>query len=281
MSYQMWALAFVRGIASALQTNQKSLLPSVPRIDTYVINLDDRKDRCSCMEKQLRSAPQAVYRVAASKGQDCGLKVADDCDGGERFEGEQGLFCSNFNIWTRANGTYADFILILEDDVTLSGNFWERLVSMLQSCSKFDYLIVDAHGQDPPKGPTCDTNQHYQLLNANCTGRNPKYCNLGTHVQVIRADFLPKLIASAQAIGGGAMDFWWKRHAPGRSFVWKPNIAGQAVNAGVLDFCDDSILASDIRRNRAHSGAPKSLHSPNARNLIQLGARPARLQCPL
>merc|ERR1719210_1130260 len=106
MAAAILVLALVVAIPStgALLTAQPSLLPL---IDSYVINLRHRTDRCKCMADQLRYSPGNVYRHEASYGPDCGLKVDQRTVDPAREEAAQGFFCSNYNVWKRANASNA------------------------------------------------------------------------------------------------------------------------------------------------------------------------------
>jgi len=228
----------------------------IPKIDTYVINLDSRHDRCVCMNKQLASAPQAVYRQAAVGLESCPELPTDFATmfGLRNHIAEQSLFCSNYQIWKRARATEAEFIVILEDDALLNKGFWEQIQDFVTDCASFDYVTVDSWKES---GETLEADRvgvcsaHPRLFRPNPT----KYLDYwGTAVQVIRRDFLDVLIARAQTHGMGPMDVWWMmRVNDGRSFSWEPGIAlpygkiDAKYNSRLRELdCSDTIASSDI-----------------------------------
>lgn len=228
-------------------------------IDIYVINLEKRGERCKCMQWLLADVPYNVYRQNASVGPTCGLKVGKQEDRRSKrdFNGQQGLFCSNYLVWEIAQHRQADFIVILEDDVSVQNGFWERLEVLLTSCDVADYLVVDSWGGEKSKlsprtcklGPQKQKRKEvlYDLRVARA---------FGTHMQVIRTSFLSKLIDLAKQAGSGSMDWWNWQHIPqrGRSFLWKPSMVRQASfklqrgiwKKSVGDNCLFNITKSDI-----------------------------------
>jgi len=228
---------------------------TIPKIDTYVINLDSRHDRCVCMSKQLAFAPQAVYRRAAV-GLDSCPELSDDIAtlyGSRNHTAEKSLFCSNYLIWKHARASEADFIVVLEDDALIDDGFWEQIQRFVTDCATFDYVTVDswkASGNaEADSVGVCSG--HPKLFRPNPS----KYLDYwGTAVQVIRRDFLDVLIARAQTHGMGPLDVWWMmRINDGRSFSWQPGIALTAEVSGTkyanrlraLE-CLEAVRSSDI-----------------------------------
>merc|ERR1719281_1941773 len=122
--------------------------------------MDDRKDKCECMEKQLTDAPVPVERFSAIKLQVTGGWGSDlpegACDGvfrngqapGDwRDKGKiLGLFCSNYQLWKKAADQKEDIALIFEDDVVLHEGFWDKINAFVQSNTTWDFVLLDTYG---------------------------------------------------------------------------------------------------------------------------------------
>lgn len=223
---------------------------AVVKIDTYVINLRRRTDRCRCLAAQLLSAPTPVYRQDAVGSGECGLQ--DDSDtlyGGRNHTSEKSLFCSNYKVWERASTTDADFALILEDDVVLAPQFWDQIMALASSCQHFNYVAVDSWKHDGNPGPDrVDVCGGYtDLFKPDPAGYLGYW---GTHAQLIRTTYLQKMIGQAKLHGMGPMDVWWMmRVNDGTAFSWQPGIARQAAQkllSSNFPECDPSVSTSDI-----------------------------------
>jgi GR25 family glycosyltransferase involved in LPS biosynthesis len=236
---------------------QASPSPSL-KVDTYVINLDSRTDRCQCMAKQLLTAPGPVYRQPALRADTC-TDLKDDYNilsGDRNHTSEKSLFCSNYHVWQKARSSDADFIVILEDDAELSPNFWPAVINFVYGCTEFDYVSVD----------TMITQQHdlVKPCGVNTLGNLYRpYEHLwywGTQAQIIRTSYLDVLISRAQQYGMGPIDLWWMTHInDGRSLAWQPGILSQekgSTNESIaLLGCEASVLRSDIAPSFLQEGA--------------------------
>jgi len=221
------------------------------KIDVYVINLDARQDRCLRMSKQLASAPYSVYRQKALHPSACNLP--DDQASLYRkrnHTNEKSLFCSNYNIWLKAQNQSADFVIIMEDDAILHEKFWPAVTDFVNRCPHFDYVSLDTDTTDAKlsadRHDMCGSSDHSALFRPPLMG-----FYWGTQVQIVRKEFLSYMVSQAQRHGMGPLDVWWMlRINNGRSFAWQPNIALQAHNlpAGqqLPADCTHSITNSDI-----------------------------------
>eukprot|EP00440_Ansanella_granifera_P049689 gb/GFBE01053846.1/.p1 GENE.gb/GFBE01053846.1/~~gb/GFBE01053846.1/.p1 ORF type:complete len:394 (+),score=81.91 gb/GFBE01053846.1/:1-1182(+) len=241
-----------------------------PKIDTYVINLDTRVDRCRCMAAQLSSAPQAVYRHRAEPSSECSELKSDarSLYGKRNHTPEKSLFCTNYKVWKRARESDAEFVMILEDDAVLAPDFWSSVMSFLKECNDFDYLSVDSW-----KGSGDIRTLHKEQVSGHCPkssdarflqmfrpdptaeahGRVWALDYWGTQVQLIRRSYLDTMIAKAEQHGMGPLDVWWMRHLnEGKSFSWQPGIAIQADRSQEFKMgraekdCSASVQRSDI-----------------------------------
>lgn len=231
---------------------------AAPKIDVYVINLDSRVDRCLCMSHQLASAPPHItlFRQSAVQGRMCPNLHRRPHPFSERnATAEDSLFCSNYLVWQRAVSSDADFVLVMEDDVVLRPYFWKALVDFAQSCTQFDYVVVDPRAawdnQGAPDLVVCGVagSRFPRLVRAS---PERKQLYWGTQVQLIRRPFLATLIERAEQLNDmRALDAWWMHHVNnGTSFVWQPQVSPQAawVPASAVKMlgCPSSTQASDI-----------------------------------
>lgn len=261
-----------------------------PKVDVYVINLKQRRDRCTCMESQLAALPANVYHHEASVGADCGLREGDNMAYPKRackkrsvfnpcseedlaaekrrvrhaLDSQYGVFCSNYNIWLRGAKSDADFIVLLEDDAIVKPHWFEETVTLLSECDSIDYLVVDSYSKRSEKpSATCAKGQTTRLYEM-----GPG--TMWTHMQVVRTSALPRLFAHANKTGANTLDFWYRGEPagagvlPGRTFVWSPQIVSQVSQDGRHaerpEACKPSVARSDVV-------------------LLQL-SRWARLRCP-
>jgi len=237
------------------------------KVDSYVINLEKRKDRCRCMEKQLAFAPQAVYRQPAVSHLDCDLpKDAPTLYGSRNHTNEHSLFCSNFKVWERAHQSDADFVVILEDDAILEPTFWHQVANLLKNCSSFDYMSVDSwkgvkSSEERDRVHNfCPTSPQSEQLMRNLFRPRPEQPiwrkdYWGTHVQIIRKTFLETMMDRAKSHGSGPLDVWWMhRLNDGKSFSWQPHISTQLARlsrtssaaSDLKEWCPPEASVSDI-----------------------------------
>lgn len=243
--------------ASFFEQGQKT----VPKIDVFVINLDSRPVRCHFMLRQLDNAPHQVQRIVPVDS--CELKNDTIVNVGERdHRYERSLFCTNYRIWQKATKSDADFVMILEDDATLSQKFWAQVHSFVQNCDHFDYVTVDSwKGGDKSlqkyeRVPVCESVGHPMTFRPLPTWGKDYW---GTQVQLIRKSFLPRLLELAQAFGVAPLDSWWMEHIGGdndRAFSWQPNIAPQAAAVSQLKHKDHfSTFMLGLSQRIGHSEA--------------------------
>jgi hypothetical protein len=261
---------------------------SVPRIDTYVINMDKRQDRCQCMQSQLLSAPQPVYRQRAVGPEACPLVTKmnglEKTHGQKKRFAEQSLFCNNYQIWEKASKSDADFVVILEDDALLLPGFWSKVYEFVQGCESFDYAIIDPVCYYP-KSKTYSS--EFWRKNGEpakgCTGSAYQQITKGlahwhtTTMTLIRKTFLPTLIEKAHAKGWGATDDWWQVVvAPdSNAYGWAANITVQA-SVGEKGRIDSALSGAGCGGDVGKTDIGAGLISAFKRS----GAQPARLECP-
>lgn len=209
-----------------------------PKIDTYIINLAARKDRCFCMQALLVNHTQNVYRHQAATlenwRQECPKVRADPrMRGGHSPDGEMALSCSNYKIWERAANTAADFIVVLEDDVKLSAKFTEAITKLTSSCDKLNYVVIDSFANTG--GTPANICPAFPLM-------RPGHQHYGTHATLIRRTYLPTLMKEAEETGMGAYDWWWVGHSNGQKLWWTPNIASPWFGSGGIANCSKSSI---------------------------------------
>eukprot|EP00746_Dinoflagellata_sp_MGD_P125931 gnl/MRDRNA2_/MRDRNA2_60836_c0_seq1.p1 gnl/MRDRNA2_/MRDRNA2_60836_c0~~gnl/MRDRNA2_/MRDRNA2_60836_c0_seq1.p1 ORF type:complete len:290 (+),score=35.89 gnl/MRDRNA2_/MRDRNA2_60836_c0_seq1:107-976(+) len=242
------------------------------KANIYVLNLKERKDRCLFTSAQLASSPFPVFRMEAAtpvtQFDKCptleGLRrgvVAEDY--GEKFHsgGQTALYCSNYITWEHAQAQNTEFTVILEDDVILKEDFWQKMQSFLSSdCTgeQWDRVLVDTFrfGVDgcicPCAGDACLEPPHAQKNI--CTAPKNTYSEdhvittargYGTHVQIFRTSSLMKYLHQKNAqILDHTID-------PEGAVVryWNPDVVKQAdmyASEQLPMSCSDSVKESNI-----------------------------------
>ncbi|CAK0849619.1 unnamed protein product, partial [Prorocentrum cordatum] len=261
---------------------------AVPRIDTYVINMDKRPDRCRCMQSQLLGAPQPVYRQRAVGADSCPLVTKmhglEKLHGKKKRYAEQSLFCNNYQIWEKASKSDADFVVILEDDALLLPGFWPKLYEFVQGCESFDYAIANPVTFNPKT-------KKYSSDFWNKNGEPAKGCSASayqpikkglahwhtTTMTVIRKTFLPTLIEKAHAEGWGATDDWWQvvLTPEFNAYGWDANVTVQA-SVGEKSKISSALSGAGCGADVGSSDIGVGLVSAFKRS----GPQPARLECP-
>jgi hypothetical protein len=261
---------------------------SVPRIDTYVINMDKRQDRCRCMQRQLLNAPQPVYRQRAVGSEACPsvtkMHGLEKTHGKKKRPAEQSLFCSNYQIWEKASKSDADFVVILEDDALLLPGFWSKVYEFVQGCDSFDYAMVDPVSYDiRTKRYSREFWRKNGEVAKGCTGDAYQMIEKGravwptTTMTVIRKTFLPTLMKKAQTEGWGATDDWWQVVlTPGsNAYGWAANITVQA-SVGNRNLIESALsgagCGSDVSGTDIGAGYVTAFK--------RSGPQSARLECP-
>jgi len=223
------------------------------QIAAYIINLDERPDRCKCMQRQLEGQAWPLNRQSAN-GECPGLPKATEIVHPAEFAvAERSLFCQNYQIWLDASKSDGEHVIILEDDALLADDFFDRVHSLVTTCQEFDYMLVDP-----------------LFFNADGATEHPKCPGVfkrergfwtGTAVQIIRKAFLPTLIQKAELVGWGALDVWWQTFlANNAAYGW---LGGVQMQASVGNWqpierrlqelkCDWSVTSSDIGMGSHH-----------------------------
>eukprot|EP00928_Gymnodinium_smaydae_P048186 TRINITY_DN32203_c0_g1_i1.p1 TRINITY_DN32203_c0_g1~~TRINITY_DN32203_c0_g1_i1.p1 ORF type:complete len:326 (-),score=45.91 TRINITY_DN32203_c0_g1_i1:94-1071(-) len=227
----------------------------VPEIEVYVINRDERRDRCRCMAEQLQEVKHAVFRQRAVSSDECySLGLRDDRPtlyGSRNHSAEKSLFCSNFLVWQKAQERDAEFVMIIEDDAGLHPKFWNVVYDFLSKCNDINYITVD------PKKATgrlvYDRIQQCEgFSNTYRPTRDQDYW--GTGVQIIRKTYLRHMLSTARKHGMGPMDVWWMmRINDGSSVAWMPNILGQSEIHKFVAACGASAEKSDVEARKGSS----------------------------
>jgi len=130
----------------------------------YYINLDHRKDRKENVDKQLAkinfSGP--VERINAAYGKNLDLDlipsnlftkdaIADTTNKdllnntSKMTKGGMGVSLSQRWIYEKVLCGEHDYVLILEDDITIPDNFMEKLENKLKNIKEFDILYLGYH----------------------------------------------------------------------------------------------------------------------------------------
>ena len=132
----------------------------------YYINLEHRKDRKDNVDKQLKkinfSGP--VERINAAYGKNLDLDlipsnlftkdaIADTTNKkllnntSKMTKGGMGVSLSQKWIYEKVLCSNDDYVLILEDDITVVDNFMEKLENKLKNIKEFDILYLGYHNK--------------------------------------------------------------------------------------------------------------------------------------
>lgn len=193
--------------ADALLTNPKhaqarSWRERSSSAHVFVVNLDERTDKCGCMSQQLLSSPYPVTRFSAVSGD----HLFEHCPnfhnkrlGGHSANNTMALVCSNLEVWEAAvEMSDAEYIIILEDDAILSHDVWDKMDEVMHgSCSEWDYIMVDAwHGNphQPMDEFACSPNRDMIMYSLN-------FAYGLSHFQVWRRESLRPAISAMRADG--------------------------------------------------------------------------------
>lgn len=232
------------------------------KIDVYVINLDDRPERCQCIAKQMENVGFGVFRQEGQKGNSCGLESSrTEVAKQDKADAEAGLFCSNYRIWKTAQKRDADYIIILEDDAVFSDGWESKVRAMLNSCQEVDYVNVDpvwwGSAMEPVSPESCAATPSLLL---------PVPDAWGTTMQIVRTGFLPKMIEAADQHGWGAMDIWYKKNPDGhQAYIWQPHIVQQISHQtwAMPWYCNQKTKTSDISNSLNLAKRTDGLWCPN------------------
>jgi len=264
---------------SKAQTSAKSPEKEISA-HVYVINLQDRVDRCTCMQTQLTDSPFRVFRQQAAT-RTSQFELCPDSDlakqgvdrlGGYDKAAQSATFCSNQLIYNRvkADPNKPEFIIVMEDDIVIANHtkLWDSVKSFLKAedCSvggqhEWDHVIVDPwiHKESnlepgPTKAGICkDGKTHHTLVQASHM--------YGAHMQLIRTSSLDKLLS--QTKWHVADHFNIERRNGLRVWHWAPDVVKQS-SAGPGDKrnfareklaqqCAATVMKSDISHTKPTS----------------------------
>jgi len=173
-----------------------------PSAHVFVINLDERTDKCGCMSQQLLKSPYPVTRFPAVTGTTLGEHCPNFWNnrlGGHSANNTMALTCSNVMVWEAAvKLADAEFVIILEDDTILTDDAWAKMEEVMRGgCTEWDYIMVDSwHGNPHKPMPefACSPRVDLQMYNLT-VGYG------GSHFQIWRREALRPAIRQMRAEG--------------------------------------------------------------------------------
>lgn len=208
----------------------------------------------------------------------CGDLKGSDLDSENASLAPRAVCCTNYLIWGAALASKqkpaTEFIIILEDDVLMSEDFWPRIQELLHSdCQDWDYLAVDTFDSKNPtrlqntSGITLSEQGDREgdiIIRTKCIRRNgevqPLYtlAGEGTHTQIMRSSVLGKFVHFAETWGVKApLDHWtgtpMRLYDEVRSRMWQPKIVTQQGRYQTFSLqevpsrCGGSVSQANIR----------------------------------
>jgi len=249
MMYHVFLSVFLAGkLASALRISPEPPVSSSYRSEStaklahiYVMNLKERRDRCECMQTQVKSPLFTAFRhEAVSKA-----KLQEQCPDAPVNKTWAAIFCSNRQIINKALASpiKPKYIIIMEDDLAFQPEFFTKLHRLLNNeClgrNQWDRMVVDTFttfGKDDPrkvsfalsrKSIQCNERgeegfesdpQFHQLYHANRD-------SYGAHVQIIKYSALESMIN-----GGFHTVDHWRDFKDVKTIFWQPNLVKQVGN---------------------------------------------------
>jgi len=121
--------------AGSLRMRGKSAEEPKPKTaHIYVMNMDSRQDRCSCMKKTLGASPYPIFRhsavTPANMVEKC-PRLAKSQTGDDKTMPPQNraVWCTHQMIFDRvaSQPEPPDYVILLEDDLKLEQGFWPKL----------------------------------------------------------------------------------------------------------------------------------------------------------
>jgi len=100
---------------------------SIPNIATYLINLDQSKDRLEYITKRFKEANIKFIRFNAINGKKLNLKkIYKNGTVSAKWlkRGQIGVAMSHITLWKTLRNWEEDIAIIFEDDVIIPKNFW-------------------------------------------------------------------------------------------------------------------------------------------------------------
>eukprot|EP00746_Dinoflagellata_sp_MGD_P009032 gnl/MRDRNA2_/MRDRNA2_118195_c0_seq1.p1 gnl/MRDRNA2_/MRDRNA2_118195_c0~~gnl/MRDRNA2_/MRDRNA2_118195_c0_seq1.p1 ORF type:complete len:341 (-),score=39.15 gnl/MRDRNA2_/MRDRNA2_118195_c0_seq1:55-957(-) len=244
----------------------------------FVINLADRKDRCHCMEMQMRSSPYPIFRQVAAEPKNLHQKCPNLSNrtksGYDITQAELSIFCSHRLVFERvlADPQKPDFIILMEDDLHFKKEtetqdpaapksqhniewyvnrtipFWTHVETFLNSncaSSSWDMAAVDTNGRKRSPEPP----QHVHLECETQHGGYKLYSNdemrWNANMLIIKTQNLQKLLDRHVNV----VDHFYRfRDDDNINIVfWHPGMIYQANKPfRVPNGCSASITESDV-----------------------------------
>lgn len=174
-----WSLAHEQAIASTAHV--------------YVINLDQRKDKCKCMQNTLSNTSFPLFRFSAANATNW-RQLCPDLKS-IAHPRQAALYCTNYLIWEKMNkikdekGTPPYFI-VFEDDIALRDTAWEYQVMQVLSsnCTNldWDFIRVDTNFNNAGgKEEKCGMGNRITMARGGAAG---------THMVIYRTKNVPNLL---------------------------------------------------------------------------------------
>jgi len=220
----------------------------------FVVNLDKRVDKCKCASYELRESPFEIVRWSASNVASWKQECPDMLVSGPLKHPEvPALVCSQYRIWKEMETNDLPYTIILEDDINVHPQFWEKTKAFLEGKldqQDWDVAYVDVKAKNGAIYKYADTGE-FHLLNPAAEGTESIS---GSHYMIFKKEALPKVLALGKKVFA-PMDRFAKTWANEglKVIIWGPGIVNQYSNSKNLimpdnEFCAGSAKKSDIKK---------------------------------
>ncbi|MBT0586744.1 glycosyltransferase family 25 protein [Alteromonas oceanisediminis] len=178
-----------------------------------VINLKRSSDRLAQLQQQFDRQNMAFTRIDAVDGKS--LSQADiaavyDGQGGHYHKplnaGEIGCYLSHRRAWQSIVDNQLDFAIVLEDDITLTGDLRQYLTVLESMPNDWDYIKLAGHSRTRQVIHVSDWQGHQRVVYAKTPAR--------TCAQAVSLDGARKLLANSVSIARPVdidLQHWWEK----------------------------------------------------------------------
>ena len=105
-------------------------------INTYIINLDQSKDRLELITNQCNREGLNCHRFSAVNGKKLDVKTMDIVENKKIDKGALGCSLSHINLWKKVEKKGDNMFIVLEDDCIIETDFNKKLADILKEAPK-------------------------------------------------------------------------------------------------------------------------------------------------
>ena len=176
-------IAYIINSKETFRTNNNN------NIKTYVINLDESRDRLKLISDECKREELNFERFSAINGRKLDIKNMDIVENKKMDKGAIGCSLSHINLWKKAKKNGDKMFIVLEDDCILKSNFKGKLNKLIEEAPK-NWDIIYLGGSNlkgkkisenlmkpvkVAKKSTNNTGTYGMLINSKCVDTLLKY----------------------------------------------------------------------------------------------------------